>query len=172
MGSEIGEGAEPRKSSILTFNWIRLYSAFSLQDAALASQGAKAGPPGAQGSTSSGLGVMATLPRPVSVRGPEALWRQRLQAGRWAVTHQGQQKPEPGKHRCPYHCRPRLSLPGPHWALLLHQPLGPHPGAAAKRVPCAPGSGPSSGHEGPRARMTLPLSPLELRTEQGALEFL
>lgn len=147
-GQGVREGAEPRKSSINTFNWIRLYSAFSLQDAALASQGQRQDRLEPRGSTSSGLGVMATLPQASERPRPEALWRQRLQAGRWAVTHRGSRNLSLESTGVPT-CRPQLSatrVPTGHCFSTNHSV---HPGAAAKRVPCAQGQDQAQGHEAP-----------------------
>lgn len=101
-------GAEQRKSSVKTCNWIQVCSAFSLQDAALASQGHRQDLLEPRGSNPSGLGVMVSLPQAGECPRSEALWSQRLPTGRRAVTR-GQQKPlgagvaqGAGKHRCPY----------------------------------------------------------------------
>lgn len=146
----VREGAEERKSSIKTFNWIRLYSAFSLQEAALASQGQRQDHLEPRGSTSSGLGVRATLPQASECLMPEALWRQRLQAGGRAVTHGGSRnfwasaRPRVLESTGVPTCRPPAPLhQSPHWAFLLHQPLGPPRGSGRAGAVC-PGSGPSS----------------------------
>lgn len=150
--SRMGSGSQGRsrtkKSSINTFNWIRLYSAFSLQDAALASQGQRQDHLEPRGSTSSGLGVMATLPQASECPRPEALWRQRLQAGRRAVTHRGSRNLSLESAGVPT-CRPQLSATRDPTGRCFSTSHLVHPGAAAKRVPCAQGQDQAQGHEAP-----------------------
>lgn len=150
--SGVRGGAEQRKSSIKTFNWIRVYSAFSLQDAALASQGRRQDCLEPRGSTFSGLGVMATLPQARECPRPEALWSQRLPTGRRAVTR-GQQKPlgvgvaqSAGKHRCPY--LQAIGSAGSESPLGVSPPPATRlPRSSGQGVPSAQGQDQAQGHE-------------------------
>lgn len=143
MGSgSQGRSPEPRKSSINTFNWIQLYSAFSLQDAARLHRG-KGRTAWSRAFLRAG-GEMATAPQAERrLPRPEALWQQRLQAGRWAVT-QGSRNlslESTGVPTCRATAPSATRVPMGHCFSTNPQSTG------QPWVPCAQGQDQAPGHE-------------------------